>query len=201
MKDKTAYVNGNKVLGTLEVSSGDYNTKIGQPTSNTFSIASTLEIIDFKDVDMSNVSIIKNAFSGYTNLKVVKNLNGPKLINFSSCFQNCSNLVEIDGMDMSSAIAIGNMFSGCTNLEKIDGFINLGKSYGITLGSNATQYKLDLSSATKLTHESLMNVINNLYDLTLISGLTQSLVLGEANLAKLTADEIAIASNKGWDVT
>ena len=45
-----------------------------------------------------------------------------------------------------------------------------------------------------------MNVINNLYDLT-ANGLSgQTLTLGSTNMAKLTADEIAIATNKGWTI-
>ena len=59
----------------------------------------------------------------------------------------------------------------------------------------------DLSSATKLTHESLMNVINNLYDIKTKGCNAQPLVLGSTNLAKLTAEEIAIATNKGWNVS
>jgi hypothetical protein len=53
-----------------------------------------------------------------------------------------------------------------------------------------------------------MNVINNLYDLNLTYDVanggtlyTQKLTLGSTNLAKLTADEIAIATSKGWTVS
>lgn len=60
-----------------------------------------------------------------------------------------------------------------------------------------------MNAATGLTHESLMNIINNLYDLNLTYNVagggtlyTQKLVIGEENIAKLTADEIAIATAK-----
>ena len=53
-----------------------------------------------------------------------------------------------------------------------------------------------------------MNVINNLYDLNLTYDVAnggtlyaQSLVLGSTNMDKLTAEEIAIATAKGWNVT
>lgn len=52
----------------------------------------------------------------------------------------------------------------------------------------------------KLTHDSLMNVINNLYDIKSKGVKTQTLQLGNRNKAKLTAEEIAIATNKGWNV-
>jgi len=46
-----------------------------------------------------------------------------------------------------------------------------------------------------------MNVINNLYDIATKGCNTQQLVLGSTNIAKLTAEEIAIATNKGWTVS
>ena len=49
-----------------------------------------------------------------------------------------------------------------------------------------------------------MDIINNLYDLNVTYGSSsykQTLNLGTTNKAKLTADEIAIATNKGWNVT
>ena len=110
-------------------------------------------------------------------------------------------------LDMSKATRIENMFNGCTKLENIGGFLNLGKAYTYT-GNGYNFYKLNLSKATLLTHDSLMNIINNLYDLNLSYNVanggtlyTQNIVLGSTNLAKLTAEEIAIATNKGWTVS
>lgn len=52
-----------------------------------------------------------------------------------------------------------------------------------------------------------MDVINKLYDLNLTYDVanggtlyTQVLSLGDTNKEKLTAEEIAIATNKGWTV-
>lgn len=98
-------------------------------------------------------------------------------------------------------------FNGCSNLKNLGGFKDLGKAYTEQTENNY-QYKLTLSSSTKLTHDSLMNVINNLYDLNLNTNLSvdgvcqyrQQLTLGSKNLEKLTAEEIAIATNKGWNV-
>ena len=47
-----------------------------------------------------------------------------------------------------------------------------------------------------LTHQSLLNALNGLYDLT--GGTSQTLTLGSTNLAKLTDEEKAIATNKNW---
>ena len=57
--------------------------------------------------------------------------------------------------------------------------------------------KLDLilSNCPKLTHDSLMNVINEAADVT---SSPKTLTLGSTNLNKLTDEEKAIATNKGW---
>ena len=85
--------------------------------------------------------------------------------------------------------------------------INLGKGF-YQKTTNYNDYTLRLSSSSQLTRDSLMSVINNLYDLNLTYDVanggtlySQQLVLGSTNLAKLTAEEIAIATNKGWTVS
>lgn len=52
---------------------------------------------------------------------------------------------------------------------------------------------VDFSKCTKLTHDSLMSIINHLKD-----GASNTLTLGATNLAKLTDSEKAIATTKGW---
>lgn len=102
-------------------------------------------------------------------------------------FYKCVSLETIPLFDTSNVTSMDSMFYNCTSLENIGGFLNCKVS-------------LNLSYSTKLTNESLMNVINNLYDL-IANGLSeQTLTLGSTNIAKLTEDEIAIATNKGWIV-
>lgn len=54
--------------------------------------------------------------------------------------------------------------------------------------------EINLGSCKKLTHDSLMSVINHLGTITTALTLT----LGDTNLAKLTDTEKAIATQKGW---
>ena len=93
------------------------------------------------------------------------------------------------------------MFFACYALTTLGGFQNLGMAYDTSKSANYTYYRLNLSTSPKLTHDSLMNVINGLYDIKSKGCNPQSLVLGSTNLAKLTAEEIAIATNKGWNVS
>lgn len=123
--------------------------------------------------------------------------------NFYGMFQSCTSLTTIPSLDFSSAINVDSMFSNCPKLTNIGGFKDLGKAYLTTASANYSNYTLSLSysGSSSITHDSLMNVINNLYDIATAGVQTQKLVLGSTNLAKLTAEEIAIATNKGWAVS
>lgn len=120
---------------------------------------------------------------------------------FEQMCRSCSRLETIDELDFSKAVRLTQMFSGCTKLTNLGGFKNLGKAYSTSSSANYSQHTLDLSSCPSLTHDSLMNVINNLYDIASKGCRTQALKLGSTNLAKLTEEEIAIATNKGWTVS
>ena len=85
------------------------------------------------------------------------------------------------------------------------GLKNLGKAYSTTTSANYSSYKLDLSTCTALTEQSLINVLTNLYDIATKGCKTQQVVLGSTNLAKLTSTEgqtaLSNAQAKGWTVS
>ena len=90
-----------------------------------------------------------------------------------------------------------------TDIGYIFGFSSLNKLTDLggfkDLKVNASSYFLD--KVPNATVESLMNVINNLYDLT-ANGLSgKTLKFGTTNLNKLTDEQKAVAINKGWTLT
>lgn len=121
--------------------------------------------------------------------------------NFSYAF-NSGSIENIALLDFSKATNIIYVVNHNSNkLTNLGGFKDLGKAYSTTQSANYGYYTLNLSGCSKLTHDSLMNVINNLYDIASIGVQPQQLVLGSTNLGKLTAEEISIAQNKGWTVS
>ena len=117
-----------------------------------------------------NVPIVQNAANG------------------TYMFRNCSNLVTILSLDISNVTNTSNAFVQCRNLVDINfvGTINADISF---------------QWSTNLSHDSLMSIINALGDFSGdTSGTTHTLTIGSGNVAKLTADELLIAENKGWDV-
>ena len=122
-------------------------------------------------------------FNGTFNSTDIKNTNfwhsSNKPVSFKNTFYNCTYLKEVVSIDLTDCSDASGAFTGCVSLETLQGFPGL-------------KVNMDLSSSPKLTHESLMNVINNL------ATSTATLTLGETNLSKLTDSEKKIATDKGW---
>ena len=186
-------------------------------------------ITKFPQLDTSNGTKFGSLVYGCTKLLEFPLINTSKGTNFDSTFQRsgiqtlpqldtsnattvqsflrqCPNLISVPLLNLSSCTMVSYILYGTTTVTTLGGFKDLGKAYKIYNTQNYSNYKLDLSPCILLTHESLMNVINNLYDLVSDDIEPQQLVLGATNLAKLEATEegqqaIITAQTKGWNVS
>lgn len=81
-------------------------------------------------------------------------------------------------------------FQFCPNIENLD--------LGAYLSKFSTSYdgSINFTNNEKLTHESLLNIINSIPENT--DSKTLTLKLGETNLAKLSEEEKQNITNKGW---
>ena len=148
-----------------------------------------LTYVDLSSIDSSELEDMSDLFYGCTNLTSLDltYLDTSNVIYFSEMFFGCTNLVSLDisSWDTSNSDpydGIDKMFDECTNLTN--------------LNSCPFYYSINFYGSQKLTHDSLMSIINNLGTVTS----SQTLTIGQTNLEKLTSDEIAIATNKGWTV-
>lgn len=139
----------------------------------------------FPQLDTSSVIDMNATFINCKSLRSIPQLDTSSVKNMDATFYGCDSLRNIPQLDTSSVTVISYAFASCKSLVNLGGFKNL-------------KVALDLSPCTLLTHQSLMNVINNLYDLSANGLSAQTLTLGATNLAKLTDEEKAVASNKGW---
>jgi surface protein len=148
-----------------------------------------------------------NNCSKLTNIDV-SSFNTSNVTGSAQMFQGCKALVDLDlsHFDFSKVNSIITMFGNCTNLTNFKSPKNVGKAF-TQKTNNYQPYQMTYSSSTKLTHESLIDIFDNLYDLNLIHNTanggtlyTQKLTIGATNKAKLTSEEIAIATNKGYTV-
>ena len=97
--------------------------------------------------------------------------------------------VNLERLDVSNLD-----FTGVTNLAGSGALWTLSKLQHCS-AINA-KVSIQFNGSPLLTHESLMNIINGLPTVET----TQTLTVGSVNTAKLTEDEIAIATEKGWTV-
>lgn len=152
-------------------------------------------------IDTSNATNMGQMFQYCSSLLEVPEINTSKNKTMGYMFDNCISLINIPKLDCSQVTSIESAFGLCTKLENLGGLQNLGEAYLTTRAENYYAYKIDLSSCRSLTHDSLMNVINNLYDIATKGVKVQTLQLGSTNINKLTAEEIAIATGLGWSVS
>lgn len=186
-----------------------FNTSSVTNMYGMFSGCSKLTNLDLSGFDTSKLVSMQQMFYSCKNLTNLdlSNFDTSKVTNMLGCFQTCTSLetLNISTFDFSkltgtsSTYSLKDMFSNCSNLTNLTFGNNLGLGY--TANENSTYSMLVLSSCSNLTHDSLMDVINKLYDLASNGKNSQKLVLGSTNLAKLTEEEIAIATNKGWTVS
>jgi hypothetical protein len=129
-------------------------------------------LVEIPKVDTSEVTYAMQMFY-FAKAKIIPEINASKFTNINSILMNC------------------------TNLEDFGGLLNLGQAYPDT--SIKEYLALGLQNSNKMTHDSLMNVLNKVYDIS--SKNTQIINLGSTNIAKLTAEEVAIGTSKGWSIS
>ena len=165
---------------------------------------------NLKKINMSNMisENISNCYMTFSSCSKLETIIFPDDIgtkfgatNIEQMFRACINLTTLPLINASNVINIYWLFYQTKNITNLGGFRNLGEAYLTTQSANYKDYRLDLSPCSLLTKQSIINVLNNLYDIASKGCNTQSIVLGSTNIAKLTEDEIAIATNKGWTVS
>ena len=121
---------------------------------------------------------------GVDNLDCLKNWDVSSITNMNGMFNSCKKLKSLDlsTWDVGNVMNFGTFCSFCSALAELKAPKNIKKSI-----------RFDYSG---LNYESLMSIINNLAPVET----TQTLTLASALLKKLSAEDIAIATQKGWTV-
>ena len=146
-------------------------------------------------LDTSNVTDMHSMFYNCSSLTTIPLLDTSNVTNVSSMFSGCSKLTTIPLLDTSSVTNVSSMFGYCSSLTDLGGLKDIGKAF---TGSSSSSHNFSLSNSSKLTHDALMNVINNLYDMTTTTVTDAKLTLSSTPKGLLTDDEKAIVTTKGW---
>lgn len=162
-------------------------------------------------VDIPNTveSIGNSAFHTCSNLKKV-DLSKTKIVGLSSStFRNCEKLEGIILPEKLNSLGTYT-FYGCRNLKTIciprtvngtgaNTFYGCSSLKDVTLGDGFNADKLDLSASTLYSRETILQWLNALADRT--GQTAYKLTIGATNLAKLTEEDILIATNKNWTLS
>ena len=141
------------------------------------------------EIDLAGVGSRQYTFSHCYYITRVGVVDVADSSNCNELFASSNALVTIDKLILSENNKFYNLFYQCTALENVivEGVI----------GQNG----FSVIHSTKLTHDSLMSIINALKDYSAdTSGTTWTVTLGSTNMAKLTEEELQIAYDKGWNV-
>ena len=192
-------------LTLLDLSSLD--TSQVTSMSGMFYTCFNLTDLDLSNFNTSKVTSMGNMFyycRELTNLDL-SNLDTSKVTSFYQTFYRCNKIVSIPKLNASGSTNVSFFAYNCVSLTDFGGLENLGQAYSTTTSANNSNYKLDLSTCTVLTEQSLINVLTNLYDIATKGCNTQQVVLGSTNLAKLTSEEgqaaLAQATAYGWTIS
>ena len=150
--------------------------------------------------DNMKPTTIAGVFGNCNSLGAAPKLDTSECTRFNMAFQG--NLyADMPALEAGKATSITNIFNLCGNIVNFGGMHDLGKAYDSTKAANFTDYGLTMSASAKMTHESILNIFNGLYDIKSLGVKTQQVVIGPKNVAKVTPDEIKIATDKGWSVS
>lgn len=141
--------------------------------------------LDLNRLDTSNVTSMFQTFGSCKKLTTINistwDTSSVTTIDYMFYSSSALTTLDVSHFDASNMTAIGYAFDYCDALVDFKAPKNIGVS-------------MSVSGSKKLSHDSLMDIINNLKAVTS----TQTLTLGSTNLAKLSDEEKAIATNKGW---
>jgi len=172
-------------LETVNLNVKVKNTGNNISINNLFQNCSKLQSVDLRNF-VTNVSTADQLFNGCRSLETI-NMDGV-------------NLGSIDGQSTNYGSFRG-VFTYCSNLVNLTFGNNLGAA--ISSNTSASQFQVDLTPCQLLTHDSLVDFLTKLADVSDkgAPAAATTVRLGSTNRAKLTAEEIAIATNKGWTVS
>ena len=147
--------------------------------NQSFALCTSLQNINFPD---SITTIGAQTFYNCSSLENVILPSGIKVIN-SLAFNSCSSLSNVI-LPSSLEVLGSNIFSGCSALENV------------TLESGFNANGLDLSVSTLYSVNTLVTMLNALANRN--GQVSYTLTLGSTNLAKLSNEQLAIATEKNW---
>lgn len=181
-KDKTAYVDGVKLVGTAQGSVPDWS-QIGldeTPQSIIDDFDYSKQIYDNWD---SNITTMNSCYSQNTSLVYFPKVDVSNVSNMSNAFNRTYNLKEIPSLN---SVKLTNMWYMCHYSQKL-------KEIGLLITNNVTTMDYAFSGCIELSNQSL----NNILAMCTNSAITTDKTLKKIGLSQTQAEICKTLSN--WD--
>ena len=188
---------------TSKVVFKDFDTSAVTNMSYMFSSCRKLTTLDLSSFNTSAVTNMRSMFRLCSNLSTLdlSNFNTSAVTNMNLMFYSCSNLTTLDvsNFNTSAVTNMSSMFDGCSNLSTIIGTHTLEEVQAGTIKAmKGTKVSLYLSDSPNLERASILALFYGLADLT--GNTAQTVTLHATAKARLTAEDIKIATDKNWNV-
>lgn len=173
-----------------------------------FYLLQSFKFINNKNFNTTTMSNFCN--NNYSLKKIPENLYTSNVTNFNQFCCYCYSLKVAPSLNFSNATDLSYLYGYCYNLISILGVINFTKLNSspssifaqtyqlINYNIINTKYSISFSNMINSNHQSLLNLVNGLADLT--SSSIQTLTIGTNLISKLTIAERSIAINKNWNL-
>lgn len=168
-------------------------------------ISKIVEIPTLNSWNVSNVTILATMFDNCRNIKFLdfEDWDVSKVTNYRGMFRDCTSLekVNITKWNVLPTAILTNMFSTCRKLYSLVGDYTIDEviSNNITIFNGYKNPISCFSGSDNINRASLRALINGLADLS--DTTTKPLTLGATLRAKLTEEDIAIATAKNWSIS
>ena len=163
---------GNTLKNLLDATHSCYNLFYGYSGTSVDAL--------IKPNDTENVTNMNDMFYLCDNLTHIPTFNTSNVKKMYRIFGNCHKLTTIPALDVSNVTDLSSAFVNCSQLKSI-----------LMTGIKVS---FDIHWSTMFERSDLLIILNNLETVTT----TKTLKMGATNLAKLTEEEKAIATNKNW---
>ena len=188
---------------TSKVVFKDFDTSAVTNMSYMFRLCSNLTTLDVSNFNTSAVTNMSYMFSNCRNLSTldVSSFNTSAVTNMSSMFNGCSNLTTLDlsNFNTSSVTNMSYMFYRCSSLTSIIGTHTLEEVQAGTIKAlRGLKVGISFSDSPNFERASILALFYGLADLT--GNTAQTVTLHATAKARLTAEDIKIATDKNWNV-
>lgn len=176
-------------------------------TSNMFYDCNDLESVTFTNNSLANTSTVASMFQYCYNLKGIT-LGNISATTTNSMFYRCDNCKSITVGNLSSATNTGSMFQTCYGLEDLtigdfsssettNNMFNACSSLkNLIVNGSTCSVSFSLNASSHLTHDSVINIFNALPEVET----SPTLTLHRDAKARVSLEEMEIATNKGWQI-